>query len=246
MIMLKKVITFLLVLTSSGFAFSQPDTLLVNPGNSLIDGSIIEDYTNKWKVTYISGDGKKVPNKIWTDYGQVMTLGEKDYFHRVQDLYDPQMNLLDTWINMVEHKTLTPVSSSTLKPSGLFSHVKYEGTVAILRTNTTSKDTTTLETQTDFGQQVFDWSLYGMLLVGLPMEEGLIAKLPIVGKASIGWLVVHVAGKEALTLPEGREITTWKVVTNQRLTFWMSKSAPYVIKLKLDLPEGAQLLWEMI
>ena len=68
-------------------AYSQKDTLLVLPSNNIIDGTIIKPYTNKWKVTLIKPNGEKVPNKIWTDYGQIIDLGDKKYFHRVQNLY---------------------------------------------------------------------------------------------------------------------------------------------------------------
>lgn len=242
----RKVLLLAFLLQLSQVAISRQDTLLITPENGQIDGSIIRPYTNKWKVTYITPEGKSVPNKIWTDYGQVIELDDKKYFHRVQDLYDPQMNLLDTWINMVEHRTLIPVSKSTLKPSGMFSHVQFNGTSASLQTNMKSADSTITKGQMDYSRKIYDWSLYGMFLVGLPFEEGMIAKMPILGTDSLQWLHVHIIKNESLLLPNDKKINTWKVETNQQLTFWISESAPYVIKLILNLPNGAKLVWEMI
>lgn len=240
-----KICAAILLIFISNQVIAQKDTLLITPENGLLKGELIQAYTNRWKVTYIDSVGNRTPNKIWTDYGQIIELDNEKYFHRVQDLYDPNMNHLDTWTNMVKQKNLSPVSSSTLKPNGLFSYVKYNGTTAKLRTNTTSKDSTVVETQRDYGRAVYDWSLYGMLLVGLPFEEGLMAKMPIVGTNDLVWLHAHVVGKESITSPNKKKIQTWKVETNQRLVFWISETAPYVIKLELKLPRGSKLLWEM-
>ena len=221
------------------------DTLLIAPEKGLLDGTIINDYTNKWKVTLITANGQNIPNKIWTDYGQVIDLNGENYFHRVQDLYDPQMKLQDTWINMVKHKDLIPISSSTFQPTGLFSFTAYEGAKAKFRSNISSGDSTTVESSIDYGRPVYDWSLYGMLLVGLPFEKGLVAKMPIAGTDSMQWLNIHVSNRETLVLPDGNEIDTWKIETNQRLIFWISESAPYVIQLELALQNNAKLVWEM-
>jgi hypothetical protein len=241
-----KIILVFLLYPLAQITHAKQDTLLITPESSLIDGTIIRPYTNKWKVTYVTAEGKSVPNKIWTDYGQVIALEGQHYFHRVQDLYDPQMNLLDTWINRVDHRTLVPVSSSTFKPTGMFSHVQFEGTTASLQTNMRSADSTVTKGEMVYDRKVYDWSLYGMLLVGLPFEEDLIAKMPILGADSLQWLHVHIRKREALLLPDDRKVNTWKVETNQQLTFWISESTPYVIKLILNLPNGAKLVWEMI
>ena len=240
-----KLILFSLLFQIVLIGNSQQDTLLITPTNGLLDGSIIRDYTNKWKVTLVKPNGEEVPNKIWTDYGQIIELEGKKYFHRVQDLYDPQMNLQDTWINMVEHKSLLPVSFTTLKPDGKFSHYQYKDNTVKGRNSLNPKDSL-IVTEIDFGQKVYDWKLYGLLLVGLPLKEGLIAKIPFSGPNSLQWLNVHVIGNETLTLPNRKKIQTWKVETNQNITFWISKSAPYVIKLDLQFANGAKLVWEVI
>jgi len=242
---LKRIILGALLFQISLFGYSQQDTLLIIPGSGLLDGSVIEPYTNKWKVTLVKPDGEKGPNKIWTDYGQIIELEGKQYFHRVQDLYDPQMNLLDTWINMTEHKSLLPVSFSTLRPDGKFSHYQYSENIVSGRNTLNPRDSLVVK-EIDFGQKVYDWNLYGMLLVGLPFKKGLIAKIPFSGPSSLQWLIAHVTDKETFTLPNNSKISTWKVVTNQNLTFWISESAPYVIKLDLKLATGAKLVWEVI
>ena len=183
-----------------------------------MDGSIVKDYTNKWKVTYIAADGTETPNKIWTDYGQIIELDGKKYFHRVQDLYDPKMNLQNTWINMVEHETLAPVSFSTLSPRGKFSHYNFSGVKITGSTNLASKENNSTPVEVQLEEAVYDWNLYGMLLVGLPLKKGLIAKMPFYGPQAnqLKWLVASIQGKEDLELPNGNGISTFKINTNQK------------------------------
>ncbi|MEP5611418.1 MAG: hypothetical protein ABJP45_04180 [Cyclobacteriaceae bacterium] len=227
--------------------YAQQDTLVITHQNNVLDGERITDYTNKWKVTFVDSEGKETPNKIWTDYGQIISLDGKKYFHRVQDLYDPQMNLQDTWINMVEHKTLVPVSFSTLNPKGGFAHYQFDGAKITGNTNQATAGELT-EIDLSFDEAVFDWNLYGMLLVGLPFKTGLIAKLPFYApqQGGLGWIAASVVGKESMKMPDGKSIQTWKVQTNQRLTFWVSEQAPYVIRLELELQNNARLVWETI
>ncbi len=227
--------------------WAQKDTVVVNFDSGILNGKLIRDYTNTWKVTYVDAQGKETPNKIWTDYGQVIKLDGKSYFHRVQDLYDPNMNLQDTWINMVEHESLIPVSFSTLNPKGGFLYYQFEGNKIRGSTNQVKEGEVT-EIDIELEEQVYDWNLYGMLLVGLPMQKGFVAKIPFYAQQSGGlnWMTVSVIDTEALTLPDGENIQTWKVATDQRLTFWLSRDAPYVIKLELQLQNNSKLVWETI
>ncbi len=226
---------------------AQPDTLEINYGSDLLSGEFIKDYTNKWKVTFIDALGNSTPNKIWTDYGQVIKLDGKKYFHRVQDLYDPNMNLQDTWINMVEHKSLVPVSFSTLNPSGGFLHYQFDGDKITGRTNKIKEGEVT-EINIELEEKIYDWNLYGMLLVGLPLEEGLVAKMPFYAEQlkGLNWITVSVEDEIQMNLPNGKTTQTWKVNTDQGLTFWLSKEEPYVIRLELQLQNDARLVWETI
>jgi len=245
--MLKKLLVSVILFTVALQTSAQQDTLVITHQNNVLNGERITDYTNKWKVTFVDAEGKETPNKIWTDYGQIISLDGKKYFHRVQDLYDPQMNLQDTWMNMVEHKTLVPVSFSTLNPKGGFAHYQFNGAKITGNTNQATEGEVT-EINLALEEKVFDWNLYGMLLVGLPFKVGLVAKLPFYApqQGGLGWIAATVVGGESVKMPDGTSIQTWKVLTNQRLTFWISEQAPYVIKLELQLQNDAKLVWETI
>lgn len=238
--------TFLLFLfLMSCLAFGQKSKTLTF-GDELIDGAIIKDYTNKWKVTFINAEGVETPNRVWTDYGQVIELDGKKYFHRVQDLYDPNMNLQETWINMVELQTLTPVSFSRTTPKGKFTFMEFEGNTIINTSNFLSEDLSSTENSIELEKPVYDWNLYGMLLVGLPFEKGVSVKIPIYSAPTnqLDWLVTTVDGQEKITLSDGEKLTTWKLTTDKNLTFWLTKKAPYVHQLELELQNNSKLIWK--
>ena len=245
--MIKK--TFLvifLLIQFSIFASAQQDTIVILPGSKLVNGSIIKPYTNKWKLQISTPEGKVIPRGVWTDYGQIIELENKKYFHRIQDLYGPDMNLNDTWTNMVELETLIPVRFSTINPTGGFSYYIFEGNKITGTTNLNVKEKDITIDSIDLDENVFDWNLYGMLLVGLPLKNNFIAKLPFYDSAtkSLQWLAVHVKEQEQIVC-NNHEFTTWKIDTNKKLTFWISETAPYVIKLELELKDKAKLVWEV-
>lgn len=227
---------------------AQRDTVIVTPGGNHMDGSFIENYTNKWKVTYQTANGQSTPNKFWTDYGQIITIRGKEYFHRVQDLYSPTWELQDTWINMTERKSLTPVSFTTISPQGKFAHYEFNELAVNGKSNGLPANDEVSEVSQVLEAEVFDWNLYGMLLVGLPMKKGQVYKLPFFDTTSksLKWLSAFIEKKESIKLPNGEKIEVWKVVTDQTLTFWISKSAPYIIRLELYLQDNNKLIWEVI
>ncbi len=224
--------------------FSQVDTLVIKPNGEHIKGDIIKPYTNKWKLTFVDAQGNKTPRGVWTDYGQIITLKGVKYFHRLQDLYNANMELTDTWINMVDYKTLKPVSFQTINPQGGFSLYQFDGNKVIGRTNL-NKEKSIKESTASLKSNVFDWNLYGMLLVGLPFKKDLVAKLPFYDSNTntLKWLVLTIEKSEQVKL-SGKEYKTWRIVTNQKLIFWMSEESPYVIKLTLDLGNNSFMLWE--
>lgn len=234
----------LLVLFSSGMA-QQKEPLEVKPGSNLIDGSFIKDYTNKWEVYFVDAQGNEVLNRVWTDYGQIMELDGVAYLHRVQDLYAPNMNLADTWINMVEHISLKPQKFYSIQPTGIMSYFSFYDDSVTYRTNATSQDLSFSAGTHELSEPVFDWNLYGFLLVGLPFDDGAVYSMPFYNNQTgqINKLIATIAEQETIITLSGKKVQTTKVNTNQNLVFWLSKEAPYVLTLELTLPNG-KLVWK--
>lgn len=235
----------LIVLLFSVNSYAQKVTY-TKVGSSLIDGSFIEPYTNKWKVVIESQDGNTQNALIWTDYAQLMDIDGTMYLHRVQDLYAPGYRLVDSWINMVEHKTLKPWQFQAVNPSGSVAFLEFLDKSIVSNTNRNQSREIEMDTL-DISTPVFDWNLYGILLAGLPFEIGTSYELPVwlPGANQVGTVIATMESKEEITTLSAQKIETVKVSTDKGLTFWLSKKAPYVIQLQLNQPNGALRMWYM-
>ena len=218
----------------------------VQSGSELMDGSFIEAYTNKWKVVVENADGSSQDALIWTDYAQLMNIDGKKYLHRVQDLYSPSYNLVDSWINMVEHETLKPWQFQAVNPEGSVSFLEFFEKSIVSNSNRNQNTDMKIDT-VDISNSLFDWNLYGMLLVGLPFEIGsayeLFVWLP--GANQEGTVKATMESKEIISTLSNEKIETVKISTDKGLTFWLTKKAPYVIQLQLDQQNGARRMWYM-
>lgn len=150
------------IFLSLNFFAQKADTILVEPGSKYVDGSFIENYTNKWQVSFIDMDGNKTPIRIWTDYGEIIELKGSKYLHRVQDIYTSDLIHIDTWINMVEHNTLKPWQFYTTNSSGKNSFYKFSDNELIINSNI-NKDKTQKLDSINIKKPIFDWNLYGIL-----------------------------------------------------------------------------------
>ena len=221
---------------------------LASPVSSKIDGSFIKPYTNQWKTTRIDQNGKKtLIYKLWTDYGQVITLDGVKYFHRVQDLYNASGQIVDTWTNLVDHRTLLPKMTHRISPNGRFMHVNFSSDKIQGRKPKAAQGITSTEVNIEIQKPLYDWTLYGILLVGLPFASNTSHTLDCIdlfsGKEIS--LKASIKTKETVTGAQGQKVKAWRVETNQNMVFWLTKKAPYVIRLEYKVG-GATLIWEML
>jgi len=82
-----------------------------------------------------------------------------------------------------------------------------------------------------------------VLVSTLPLREGYSAEIPALDtdRMAIDWVPVRVVGRETIAAGPGRTADTWVVETTPKLygkmTWWVTKSAPYVIKAVLEIPK---------
>lgn len=213
-----------------------------------VDGSFIKACTNQWKVTSTNAKGKQqLVYKRWTDYIQLINIDGVRHIHRVQDLYNAQGKLTDTWTNMVNHQTLLPKLSMRNNPQGGFFHYEFTQNSIIGRKSKTPKGGGVVPVKIALQKPLYDWTLYGILLVGLPLEANTSHTLSIINFQSgkPDQLKVQIKTKEKVPAGKGKTIKAWRVETNKNLVFWLSKKVPYVIRLELK-NKDATLLWEML
>jgi hypothetical protein len=85
--------------------------------------------------------------------------------------------------------------------------------------------------------------MYGLLISALPLKNGYTAEIPTLdtNEMAIDWVPVRVKGRETVEAGAGKKAETWVVETPTRLygrmTWWVTKEPPYVIKAVLEVPE---------
>jgi hypothetical protein len=93
---------------------------------------------------------------------------------------------------------------------------------------------------------VFDFygGMYGILISTLPLTDGYAAEIPTLdtNKMAIDWVPVRVKGRETVPAGAGKKTETWVVETPTkvygRMTWWVTKEPPYVIKAVLEVPKS--------
>lgn len=243
---MKRSILIYLILGVSASVYAQ-DTVKVAPGSAIIDGSFIEPYTNKWEVYIQTPNGQENHIRYWTDYVHIIKQDGTPLMHRVQDIYGADRNLQSTWINVVDHQTLVPKKFNVHSPTGALVFTDFNENQVITSSNQNQEGEFRADTN-EVSQLYYDWNLYGMLLVGLPFNEGKTYELPYWSTQNNSPTSVFASiGKEEETKTiSGMKITTTPVSTSDGFTFFLSKKAPYVIKLVWDLPNGNKMIWRKI
>lgn len=241
----KVTLTLALILAGSNQLFGQ-DTLYVKTASNIIDGSFIEPYTNKWQVSEIDASGSKSVVRVWTDYVQVLELDGVIYLHRIQDLYSPNLEFQESWINIVAKENLLPKRFSLHNTTGRLLNINFNIDKLAVQDNSNQQS---FEPEIiNLPEVVYDWNLYGMLLVGLPFHAGDIYKIPFWSQSqrSVDHVVATINGKKTIKTLFNKSILARKISTNKGLTFWLIKEKPYIIQIELQQPNGSILLWEML
>lgn len=240
---IKTLILLVLLGLSYQTAFSQtPATDMTK----VISGKHLKPYVNKWKMYSVDGQGKETLFTIWTDYAQLIDLNGKTYMSRIQELYNPDMSLRDLWTNLFEHETLLPYRASQFKTSGDYTYTEFGADKVVHSTKTATKEATNVDYRAD--GKTYDWSMYGVLLSGLPFKKGEVYSIPVFSQQSAegkGTIVATVVGQETVKDENQKNHPTWKISTNVGLTFWLTKKAPYVVQLSYPTQNGGKMIWRM-
>jgi hypothetical protein len=245
MTQLNRLLLIAVILFAAAQSVSAQDTVWVQPDSALLEGSFIQPYTNQWKVSVIDSSGNKQHMRYWTDYAQILELDGVSYLHRVQDLYSPEYGLQQTWINTVQHADLTPLRYSLESTNGNLLHLNFDGNKVTQRAFVEGEfKSEEFETE----HHLYDWNLYGILLIGLPFQKNISYKIPYWSQQTKTEeiLTATLEGQERVQTLSGNNHLTQKITTDKGLTFWLTKQKPYVIQLTLALPNGSTMIWEMM
>jgi hypothetical protein len=228
------------------YSFAQTQVKETNYGKVVLDGSHLKTYSNKWRMYSVDPNGNEVILRIWTDYMSPIMLDERKMLNRVQELYSPKMELQELWTNLFDSETLLPYRASQFKTNGDHSYIEFNNN--LIRTSLKYGNDSSFHKEFALNQPVFDWTLYGILLSGLPFEKGLVTTIPIFNQNNpdaVSKLIAKIEKEESIKDDEGNDYATWLISTNVGLEFWLTKKAPYVIQLKMYRPNGSFTVWRI-
>jgi hypothetical protein len=224
----------------------------INMGDGTVDGSVLKPYNNAWIYTATNAAGNVIPQGIWSDHVQFITVNGRSAMMRVQGTTFVTGKTSST-INVFDPITLEPISSRQQGIRGEVRSRTFAGTH--LTTSKTSADRETATVEVDLSAVPYDFNggMYGLLLAAMPLKTGYRGTFHTVeedeDKAAVDSYAV--LGQEEVTAGSRGKIRAWKVISERpgqyRMTFWLTKTPPYIIRLDYQ-PVGSAIKfnWEMI
>jgi hypothetical protein len=241
------------------------DTVTVKVGDAAVDGSFIQPYKNKWKLVGTAPDGSVKEMGTWSDDTRVVDLEGRKVLKRRQS-WNYGFGI-ETYINIVEQKTLTPVMSQYVNAGGLYYRFEYarDGkTVRYQRSPQPQGDGSApvkISSPMEQGElvadmRVFDFNagMFGLLIAGFPLKAGYSARFPVFNIAEPSkvpaWIDFRVDGKAMVAAGPGKQVEAWQVVANSPATgevmrFDLVKQPPYIIRLRQEW-QGRDWTFEMM
>jgi hypothetical protein len=237
----------------------------VGVGDGVVDGGFIQPYKNKWKLIGTAPDGSVKEMGTWSDDAQVVDVDGRKVIKRRQSWnYGTG---IETYINFVEQKTLTPIMSQYVNAAGLYYRFEYarDGKTVRYQRSPMPKDDSakpfSISAPMEQGEIVadspvyeFNAGMFGLLIAGFPLHEGYAARFPVFNIAEPGkapaWIDFRVEGKEKVAAGPGKQVEAWLVVahspaTDEVMRFDLIKEAPYIIRLRQEW-QGRDWTFEML
>ncbi len=242
----------LALLLFSAFALAQstpPPPVAMKVGDPSVDGSFLKPYKNAWKVVYAFPGKDPFLVGTWTDELSAVEINGRHLLKRTQMADYAKYNIVTTYVNVFEPKTMAPVSMDFKRSdTGEWAHRDFDGARVKYRRGTSSDEAKTESGQLEMKEPVFDYNggMYGVLLAALPLKEGLKATFPTLSedRDELDWITVAVGKPELVDAGPGRQVMAWPVDTEGNYAnkshsiFWVTREAPYVIKLVTTIPTG--------
>jgi hypothetical protein len=223
----------------------------IKVGDAMVAGAVIKPYKNVWRLTYAKPGREPVDAATWTDEVEAVKIGGRSLLKRTQVATYPKRGLTTTLINIFDPRTMAPVSRDYKRNDGTFNHIEFEGiSIKYRRVETPGGEVKQGDAHLDVPVYDFFGGLYGLLLTTFPLKNGFSASLPSLDENTdtVRWATFHVAREEMVEAGPGRQVKAWVVETddNGPMTFWLTKKAPYIIKLVYVMPSGITATYTMI
>jgi hypothetical protein len=218
----------------------------VEVGDVGITGSYLKPYTNLWRFTQQKPGEAAEEAGTWSDSLESTVYNGQSAMKRTQIAKYEKKGIQLTFVSVFDPKTMKPFFFDySRSDNGNVRHVEFGSEVVIYR-HTDSTGAKPEEAKVKLERNVFDFygGMYGVLISTLPLADGYAAEIPAfdTNKMAIDWVPVRVRGRETVPAGAGKKTETWVVETPTklygRMTWWVTKEPPYVIKAVLEVPKG--------
>jgi hypothetical protein len=252
------------LLAAAQIAHAEQTTIA--PGDSAVDGSIIQAYHNSWRLMGRGHDGSVIQMGVWSDDARVDTIDGREVILRRQIWIHDQGS--EGYFNVLDHHTLAPVLSQYTNAAGIYRRLEYsadgrsvryqespqppgEGVRGPFRLSAPMQQGVIATAAPAFD---FNTGTFGLMIAGFPLREGYSARFPVFRSyepsPEPAWVDFEVTGRETISLSGGRTFNTWRVVvhspdTEETMIFNLVKEAPYVIRLQQEW-NGRDWTFEMM
>lgn len=222
----------------------------VNVGDPLIDASFIRPYKNLWKLTYTKPTGESMDAATWSDEVEEITIESRRLFKRTQ-VAKYKNGGSSTLINVFDAKTFAPVSRDFRRKNGMFNHIDFaSGSISFQRADAPGTDIKQGTVKLDRPVYDFYGGLYGLLIAAFPLKSGYSATFPSLDEDTdnIRPATFKVLREEMVEAGPGKQVKAWVVECEDdgMMTFWLTKEAPYVIRLVYVNRQGIISTYSMI
>ena len=217
----------------------------VTVGDAKVTGERLQPFTNLWKMTQQKPNEPAGPVGTWSDALENVSFQGRPAMKRTQIAKYDKKNIELRFVSIFDPKTMEPFTFDYARSdNGNVRHVEFQHSTVNYR-HTDSTGSKPEEATVKLDQPVFDFygGMYGLLISSLPLANGYTAEIPAFDttRMAIDWVPVHVKGRETVEAGAGKKAETWVVETPTRLygrmTWWVTKEPPYVIKAVLEVPE---------
>jgi hypothetical protein len=222
---------------------------IVKVGDPGVDGSFLKPYKNAWKVVYAFPGKEPFLVGTWTDELAAVDVDGRHLLKRTQMADYAKYNIVTTYVNVFNPKTMAPVYMDFKRSdTGEWAHRDFDMALVKYRRGKSGDDTKTEAGQLELKEPIFDYNggMYGVFLAALPLKEGFKATFPSLSedRDELEWITVAVGKQEMVDAGPGKQVLAWPVDTEGNYAnkshsiFWVTKEAPYVIKLVTTIPTG--------
>jgi len=223
-----------------------PHSKRVEVGDAGVSGLHLKAYSNLWKFTQQKPGGVAVPAGTWSDSLESVDFQGRPALKRTQIAKYDKKSIQLTLVSVFDPRTMEPLSFDySRSDNGNVRHVGFHHEIVTYR-HTDVTGAKPEEATAKLDRPVFDFygGMYGVLISALPLAKGYTTELPALdtNKMAVDWVPVRVKGRETIPAGPGKTAETWVVETPTkfygRMTWWVRKEPPYVIKATVEVPEN--------